>query len=59
MNDDDIEKIECLIGYLEYWCKNGTPKLPPQELPAIIEEAKQWLAKNTEQQVQADSSNKE
>ena len=56
MNDDDIEKIECLIGYLEYWCKNGTPKLPPQELPAIIEEAEQWLAKTTEQLLQPDKS---
>ena len=43
MKEEDLNKIECLIGYIEYWCVNNTRKSPPSELPLVLEEAKEWF----------------
>jgi len=43
MEEDDVNKIECLIGYLEYWNRDSSMKFPPQELNAILEDANEWL----------------
>ena len=43
MNKDDIDKIETLIGYLEYFTNIVTPGIVPNELPAVIIEAKEWM----------------
>lgn len=47
MNKENIDKIECLIGYLKYlqkekWCLR-CGFIIPQELPFIIEQAEVWV----------------
>jgi len=40
MKQDDIDKIETLIGYLEYYVQLDSV---PDELPCVIIEAKEWV----------------
>lgn len=42
MDKDCIDKIECLIGYLEKWHRTD-PMNVPSELPEVIQEANEWI----------------
>lgn len=42
MTTHEIEKVNCLIGYLEFFVKKG--RLIPQELAQVLEEANEWIA---------------
>lgn len=41
MTTHEIEKVNCLIGYLEFFVKKG--RLIPQELAQVLEEANEWV----------------
>ncbi len=41
-NEDVLNKMNCLIGYLERWCKNPQ-SYPPVELESVINEATEYL----------------
>lgn len=41
-NEDMLNKMNCLIGYLEQWCKNPQ-SYPPVELESVINEATEYL----------------
>jgi hypothetical protein len=44
MRDDDINKIETLVGYLKPLYDGLDKKSGWHFLPAVIEEAEEWLA---------------
>lgn len=43
MTQEDIDKIETLIGYLKYFDKDVLPKMRPSELAHVIKEAEEWI----------------
>ena len=43
MNQDDIDKIETLIGYLKYFYETSTPVSHINELADVIKEANVWV----------------
>jgi hypothetical protein len=51
MNKDDIDKVETLIGYLEYCYKQLLFDRTPDELKSVIDEAKEWIEEIKKQQL--------
>lgn len=45
MTTHEIEKVNCLIGYLEFFVKKG--RLIPQELAQVLEEANEWITEES------------
>jgi hypothetical protein len=43
LTKESIDKIETLIGYLEYFNEAVTPEVQPSELSDVIKEAKEWI----------------
>jgi hypothetical protein len=43
MKQEDIDKIETLIGYLKYFYDNSTPLTHIDELSDVIKEANEWV----------------
>lgn len=49
MTEDQINKVETLIGYLEYFVKKRTfIENASDQIPAVIEEANEWVKKERE-----------
>ena len=45
MNQDQIDKVETLIGYLEYFLKRRTAiENSADEILAVVREAEEWIA---------------
>ena len=44
MKQDEINKVETLIGYLEYFCgKRTTLENASDEILKVIQEAREWI----------------
>lgn len=51
MNEDQINKVETLIGYLEYFLKKRNPIAnEADEIVAVVKEAGEWIKEEKENQ---------
>jgi hypothetical protein len=41
VSEDEVNKVETILGYLEYYFKRDA--FPPQFMAGVIEEANEWL----------------